>query len=183
MLIDCDFENLMNDKDIVSTVRQLTDIYSTNRKSKEPFNVIFYDVGEKIHEGLVKNNFINWLGMKMVKKGDYISMKEYIKNIQGGKELVYLTADSENEITDLDSTTVYIIGGIVDRNKYKLLTYEKAKEMGIKHARLPIAEYLHLKSSKILATNHVFSIMSHFQTVKNWKDAFMSIIPKRKLEE
>jgi tRNA (guanine9-N1)-methyltransferase len=41
--------------------------------------------------------------------------------------LVYLTADSENLITDLDTDKVYVIGGIVDHNRHKLLTYNKAK--------------------------------------------------------
>jgi tRNA (guanine9-N1)-methyltransferase len=170
----------MNDKDIISMTRQLTDIYSNNRHANVPFNLYYYDVGEKLEEGLFKNNFQNWLGVNMIKKGEYTTIKSFFE--PKGKELVYLTADSDNEITELDHNCAYIIGGIVDRNRYKLLTFEKAKEMGIKHARLPIGEYMHLKSSKVLATNHVFAILSHFVNFKtDWKDAFISIIPKRKL--
>ena len=41
--------------------------------------------------------------------------------IFSSKDLVYLTADSEQEIGDeLDPTKVYIIGGLVDRNRYKV---------------------------------------------------------------
>lgn len=53
---------------------------------------------------------------------------------------MYLTADSENLIEVLDSEMTYIVGGIVDHNRYKLLTYKKAMEQGIKHGRLPIRE-------------------------------------------
>jgi tRNA (guanine9-N1)-methyltransferase len=58
-----------------------------------------------------------------------------------GKEaLVYLTADSETLIEDLDPSKVYIIGGIVDHNRHKLLTFNKAEKEGLKHGRLPIRE-------------------------------------------
>ena len=43
-------------------------------------------------------------------------------------KLVYLTADSPNTINDLDPEDIYIIGGIVDRNRYLKLTFNKAEE-------------------------------------------------------
>ena len=53
-------------------------------------------------------------------------------------DLVYLTADSPNLITELDASKAYIIGGIVDRNRYLRLTYDKAVKEGISHGRLPL---------------------------------------------
>ena len=35
------------------------------------------------------------------------------------ESLVYLTADSPNELTELRAEDVYIVGGIVDRNRHK----------------------------------------------------------------
>ena len=49
--------------------------------------------------------------------------------------MVYLTADSEVELQDLNPQDVYIIGGIVDRNRFKGLTAKKAKENGLRTAR------------------------------------------------
>lgn len=51
----------------------------------------------------------------------------YIDFFQERKaDLVYLTADSPHELSELDSSKLYIIGGIVDRNRHKNICYNKA---------------------------------------------------------
>jgi hypothetical protein len=40
--------------------------------------------------------------------------------LRKGQELVYLSADSEEELSTLSENEVYIIGGLVDRNRYKV---------------------------------------------------------------
>merc|ERR1719183_1385614 len=39
---------------------------------------------------------------------------------------VYLTADTDDILEEIDPNKVYIIGGIVDRNRLKEATYKKA---------------------------------------------------------
>ncbi|KAF9062229.1 guanine-1-methyltransferase-domain-containing protein [Rhodocollybia butyracea] len=68
--------------------------------------------------------------------------------------------DSTEELEELLPDEVYIIGAIVDRNRYKNLTFEKAEAQSIRHARLPIGKYLNsLPSRKVLTVNQVFEIM------------------------
>ena len=192
IIIDCDFENLMNEKSNISMCRQISEIYSINRHSKNPFNLILYNVGDFLYNNLQKNSFEKWLGIKVYKKGEFESFDNFIKEVlykdcknleEEKKKIYYLSADSENTINELDSNNVYIIGGIVDRNKYKGLSYNKAKELKINHGKFPIGEFLQLHSSKVLTTNHTFAILDKFNTNHDWKEAFMSIIPKRKLDE
>lgn len=39
---------------------------------------------------------------------------------------MYLTADANEELRHLDASKAYIIGGLVDRNRYKSICYDKA---------------------------------------------------------
>ena len=193
VIIDCDFEHLMNERSNKSMVRQIIDLYAINKESSNPFRVILYGVGKQIKEGLEKSNYKNWIGIEIYFKEDYPTFDKFIEEIlykndkrnlnDIKKDIYYLSADSENNIENIDKNTTYIIGGIVDRNKYKGLSLNKAKELGINHGKLPIGEYLKLQSSQVLTTNHTFHILNEFSIKHDWKEAFVSIIPKRKQEK
>ena len=55
-----------------------------------------------------------------------------------------------------------------------------AVEKGVAHARLPIDEFVKLKTRKVLTIDHVFSILAAVTSGKNWRDAFLSVLPDRK---
>lgn len=75
-----------------------------------------------------------------------------------GRQLVYLSADSEEELETLSPEEIYIIGGIVDHNRHKMLCQNKAEKMGIRTARLPIGKYIeNLPTRKVLTVNQVSS--------------------------
>ena len=62
---------------------------------------------------------------------------------------MYLTADAETVLDDLDMSKIYIIGGLVDRNRWKGITLKKSAEQGIQSAKLPIGNYLKMSSSQV----------------------------------
>ena len=76
--------------------------------------------------------------------------RPYIEALQDEKHnLVYLTADSETILHELDPKKMYIVGGLVDRNRWKGITMKKAQEQGIQTAKLPIGNYLKMSSSQV----------------------------------
>ena len=83
-------------------------------------------------------------------------------------------------LTELENNKFYVIGGLVDHNSHKGLCHREATALGIQTARLPIDQFIHLNSRKVLTVNHVFEILAAVSEGKGWKEALLETIPERK---
>ncbi|KAK4794104.1 hypothetical protein SAY86_012098 [Trapa natans] len=107
--------------------------------------------------------------------------RPYIEALNDQKSnMVYLTADSETVLDVLDINKIYIVGGLVDRNRWKGITKKKAQDQGIQTAKLPIGSYLKMSSSQVLTVNQVIEILLKFMETKDWRESFFLVIPQRK---
>lgn len=113
-------------------------------------------------------------------------MKEIEDSTQ--KNIVYLTSDSPNTLDKLEDNTIYVIGGIVDRNRLKRATIDRAEgELKVETAKLPLQEYLlnnniFMTTTKVLTVNHVFDILLKYRQHGNdWNKAFGEVLPSRKV--
>lgn len=107
--------------------------------------------------------------------------KESVRTLEFTTDsIVYLSADSPHVLDKLEPYTSYVIGGLVDRNREKLMCQKRAEEKGIRTAKLPIGDYMQMASRQVLATNHVVEIMSKWLETGDWGKAFKEVIPKRK---
>ncbi|KAF9948257.1 tRNA (guanine(9)-N(1))-methyltransferase, partial [Modicella reniformis] len=109
--------------------------------------------------------------------------EENLATIPAVKKVIYLSADSPNTITQLEVETCYVLGGIVDKNRYPNLCQGRAEKLCIETAQLPIGEYIQMSSRRVLTVNQVFEILLQFIECSDWKEAFLKVIPQRKLEE
>ena len=207
-IIDCGFDNLMNDKERKSLGSQITRSYSDNHKAPYQAYLAISSFGGHLKErfeSVLSGNYRSWKSVQFL-EADFVQAAERAKSWmlgeQGGKmagvfekydplepinqdsavkgEIVYLSSDSPSVLTELRPYSTYIIGGLVDRNRHKGVCYKAAMGKGIKTAKLPIGDYMQMTSRFVLATNHVAEIMLRWLEVGDWGQAFLQVIPKRK---
>ncbi|XP_048132345.1 tRNA (guanine(9)-N1)-methyltransferase isoform X2 [Rhodamnia argentea] len=144
IVIDLEFAHLMSANEISSLCQQIMYCYAVNGRCAYPCHLWLTGCEGEMGSQLQRiPGFDKWF----VEKED----RSYVEALQDWKEnLVYLTADSANVLDVLDQKKIYIIGGLVDRNRWKGLTMKKAEEQGIQTAKLPIGNYLKMSSSQLL---------------------------------
>ena len=97
------------------------------------------------------------------------------------EDIVYLTSESENVLKTFEPNKAYVIGGLVDHNLHKGLCHKLAKEAGVSHARLPLEEFVEMKTRKVLTIDHVFQIIGEVVSQKqDWTSAILKVLPSRK---
>jgi tRNA (guanine9-N1)-methyltransferase len=193
--LDCSFENSMTDKEIASLSSQIRYCYAVNKKSSMPvfFSVTGLSEHGKTWETLRK---VSGFPSQWVPRAFSFSSNCFTEaltsqtsaadidkpdSLYDKSKFVYLTSDSDMVLDRLDDSKIYIIGGIVDRNRLKGATYKKAQELGIPTAKLPIEQYLQLFSTKVLCCSHVFEILLKYkENGYDWKKAMISVLPARK---
>ncbi|XP_061525875.1 tRNA methyltransferase 10 homolog B isoform X3 [Phycodurus eques] len=102
------------------------------------------------------------------------------------ERVVYLSPDAEEALERVDHDDVYVLGGLVDESVQKTLSLSRAKELGVRAARLPIDEHMQKMPngknfhSKILAINQVFDIMLTVSHTGSWTHALDKCFPRGK---
>lgn len=201
IVIDCDYDELMHAKERISLASQLTRCYSENSRAIWRSHLMFSSWGGLLKERFdtVLTPYKNWKGIKIIPE-NFVRAAELAKqnmaSPRGGKlagpfaektdakpedgEVIYLSSDSPNTLTELRPYDTYIIGGLVDKNRHKAICYKHALDAGVKTAKLPIGDYIQMSSRAVMTTNHVVDIMLAWLEIGDWGEAFMKIMPQRK---
>ncbi|XP_022081262.1 tRNA methyltransferase 10 homolog A-like [Acanthaster planci] len=173
--IDCTYDHLMNDLEIKKLCKQVQRCYAENRSlTNKPLQLYicglvgrFQQISDQVITGY-KSWDVHW-------------KTDGPEAAFGRDNIVYLTSESPNLLTELQTDKVYVIGGLVDHNHYKGHCFALAQENGWSHAQLPISDYIMLRDRKVLAINHVYEILLAFIKTKDWKEAFLKVLPQRKV--
>ena len=217
VVIDCGYDDYMNEKEVVSLSSQITRAYSSNRQAvkayyakevekqkesgadgerkemdiapaaqlvisgldkrlKQRFESVLPDYKKwdpecaQFKETSLQSVLDKWNGDDSVEDQDY-------------SNVVYLSADTEDVMTELKAGEIYVVGGIVDKGRHKNLCKTTAESLGhnIRIRRLPIDEYIKLSGRKVLTTAHVVELLLKWCEYKDWKKAFEEVLPPRKM--
>ncbi|KAJ1023409.1 hypothetical protein NDA18_004933 [Ustilago nuda] len=124
-------------------------------------------------------------------------------------DAIYLTADTDDTLEALELGKTYIIGGIVDKNRYKGLCRAKADRLGIRAAKLPLSQEMMqavernvraqgesireedavddgekgFVGRKVLTVNQVVEILTAWTETRDWVKALEKALPRRKLKQ
>ncbi|KAJ7228199.1 guanine-1-methyltransferase-domain-containing protein [Mycena pura] len=184
VVVDLGFDEKMTEKEVQSLCSQLGYTYSANRSAENPFKLVFSSLNGKCLARLESQcdaAYRRWQHSEWWSEG-YERLWGADPTVK--QSIVYLTADSDEELTELKPDETYIIGGICDHNRLKNECLNKAQADGVRTARLPIGTYLSdLRTRKVLTVNQVFEILVRWVDARDWETAFYAVIPKRKFED
>ncbi|KAF3160166.1 tRNA (guanine(9)-N(1))-methyltransferase [Orbilia oligospora] len=180
-IVDCSFDEYMMDKEVASLGAQVSRCYSDNRIAKFSMDLWVTCVDKRLRSHLYLMHGDKWKSWRKihVTDADYELTKDDIH----ARNVIYLSSDSDEMLETLEEGKTYIVGGIVDKNRYKGLCFNKAVGQGLRTAKLPIGEYIKMTGRITLTTNQVVEIMLRWLELKDWKIAFEAVIPMRKKKQ
>ena len=181
VMFDCDEDltTTMERETWGSLMKQLRVAYERNCKTQAPFKMHFTRMSEEFEREMGRMN-AGWENWHVVRSGK--TLRETAAEDEAtAKSLVYLTADSERELREIEDGKTYVIGGFIDRNRHKGLTLRKARELGVEHARLPIGEFLETRGAPVLTVNQTADVLTSFRERGDWGEAIEAVVPSRKV--
>jgi len=115
----------MTENETVSMTSQIYQSFALTRYTPHPTPLICTSFGGRVRDrmdGVLKGDYKKW---KSIQFHDQ-SLQELLldeSNLFEREQVVYLTADSDNVLEEIAEGKIYVIGGIVDRNRYKVWPY------------------------------------------------------------
>lgn len=185
IVIDCGWDHLHSQRSHKSLAQQILYCYGAMRRAVRPCHLMLTGVSDQMKEQLLKCNLASWQCVSCYSE-DYMDLirseecsDSAVQRLKS-KELIYLTSDAEETMQTTSDAHAYVIGGIVDRNRFKGITYEKAKQQGVRTMKLPIKEHIELCATPVLTVNHVVDILLTESSTRSWEATLERVLPERK---
>ncbi|XP_065088262.1 mitochondrial ribonuclease P protein 1 homolog [Ochlerotatus camptorhynchus] len=177
LVVDCSYDDYMNDKEMRNTAKQLTLCFALNRTHNEPFNIHHCNAN-------FRKTTMKTLEKSLVQIHDTsfpfnITEKSYL-DLFPKERLVYLTPHCKNDLEEFNPDDIYIVGAMVDKSSQEAVSLGKAKKQGLRMARLPLDRYFQFKSGKSLTIDQMIQILMELKSSNDFEKAFQHV-PRRKI--
>ncbi|XP_035919131.1 mitochondrial ribonuclease P protein 1 homolog [Anopheles stephensi] len=177
LVIDCSYDDYMNDKEMRNTAKQLMLCFALNRSHTEPFNI--HHCNANFNKTTMKQLEKHLVQLHQPEFPFNVTERSYT-DLFPKERLVYLTPHCKNDLTEFNPDDVYIIGAMVDKSSQEPVSLGKAKKQGLRMARLPLDSYFQFKSGKSLTLDQMVAIMLELKTSNDFGKAFQHV-PRRKV--
>jgi len=180
VVIDCQYNDQMSEKEQRRFAQQLRRVYSSNKAASDPLHLYFtnlcptgefYKVCTQVNDGFEKY---------LVERTDRSILEAFSDQL--GK-LVYLSPDAPLPLDFFDPSKIYIVGGLVDETTRSNVTASFTQSKSIPSARLPIQEYFERGEQgtykTVLTVNQIVDIILKWYETKDWIKAIQVGLPQR----
>lgn len=169
----------MSSREAMNAAKQLMLVFAENRMHDKPFDLHFcsvYNEGTTMHylRKHIPTLDEPWFPLNIHEK--------CFTEVFPKEKLVYLTPHTRNELDSFNHDDIYIVGAMVDKINNEPLSLAKAKQLGLRMAKLPLERYLQwgAGSGKSLTLNQMTSILLEQKESQNWNKS-LQVVPRRKI--
>eukprot|EP00435_Cladocopium_sp_Y103_P072356 s198_g40.t1 len=179
LVVNCSFDQSMDVKELTSLAKQIQLAYTQAR-----------NMGSKVQLHLTsvcpENRAMRALEAQGVKSWKMHVHEKSVWEVFGDEarsgQLVILSPDAEEELTEVLEDEIYVIGGIVDRSVKKMQSLTQAQEFGAKKLRrLPLKTFGPKGCCPVLNVDCVVRILCEWLRTRDWKEVFDECLPGRRL--
>jgi tRNA (guanine9-N1)-methyltransferase len=158
--IDLSFNEINSPREQRSLVKQCTLAYAAIRNSTHGIALHISSLQGVVNQSLGEQGIEKWHIQRHISSAFEVFARENV---------VMLSPDAEDILTELDKSKVYVIGGIVDRTVRNNLTLDRACEHGVTAMRLPVKEYFPQAQSHVINIDQVVSLFCTYQETRDWQ--------------
>lgn len=176
LVFDMMYDDYMKPKELQNAVSQLLESEGCNRRNIDPFHIYFCNLKTNgaYHTELVKRYREKWDKLLLT-----ATEKSYV-DLFPKDDIIYLTADSPNVMTNFKHDKIYIIGSFVDKGIQPGISLAKAKRFKLATESLPLDKYLQWDiGTKNLTLDQMMRILLCLKNTGNWEEA-LKFVPRRK---
>ncbi len=170
VVIDLGYLECQNAWEKKSLSHQIRECYGMLKRMRDPFGLHVTGLSDGFHALLKMLCCEQWnVGFHHADLNDVFSHEE----------MVYLSPDATDALSVLEPSTVYVIGGLVDRTRIRGASQHRASAIGVRSVRLPLAEHGFQGIPRDLNVTTVFKVLTLVSTGMPWPAALTEAIPRR----